>query len=41
MNKRLKHVLYGTALALSLGLSASAVNTQHASAANTSNGAVV
>lgn len=41
MNKRLKHVLYGTALALSLGLSASAVNQQNASAANTSNGAVV
>jgi len=41
MNKRLKHVLYGTALALSLGLSASAVSTQNASAANTSNGAVV
>lgn len=41
MNKRLKHVLYGTALALSLGLSASAINTQNASAANTSDGAVV
>ena len=41
MNKRLKHVLYGTALALSLGLSASAVSTQNASAATTSNGAVV
>jgi len=41
MNKRLKHVLYGTALALSLGLSTSAVSTQNASAANTSNGAVV
>lgn len=41
MNKRLKHVLYSTALALSLGLSASAINTQNASAANTSDGAVV
>lgn len=41
MNKRLKHVLYGTALALSLGLSASAINTQNASAANTSDGAIV
>ncbi len=41
MNKRLKHALYGTALALSLGLSASAVNQQNVSAANTSNGAVV
>lgn len=41
MNKRLKHVLYGTTLALSLGLSASAINTQNASAANTSDGAVV
>lgn len=41
MNKRLKHVLYGTALALSLGLSASAINTQNASAADTSDGAIV
>ncbi|AFU63107.1 lysin [Lactobacillus phage ATCC 8014-B2] len=41
MNKRLKHVLYGTALALSLGLSASAISTQNASAANTSDGAIV
>ncbi|UPI30847.1 hypothetical protein DEDGFLLK_00101 [Lactiplantibacillus phage Gut-P1] len=41
MNKRLKHVLYGTTLALSLGLSASAISTQNASAANTSDGAIV
>lgn len=41
MNKRLKHLLYGASLALSLGLSASVVNPQNASAANTSNGAVV
>jgi len=41
MNKRLKHLLYGASLALSLGLSASVINPQNASAANTSNGAVV
>lgn len=41
MKKQLKRLLCGTALALSLGLSASAVSSQNASAANTSHGAVV